>query len=97
VKTATNLRKSGIDVMGDIPWGTHVCQFYQTKEDLVDILVPYFKAGLESNEFCIWVTSGPLEVEDAKTSLGKAKSNLDDYIGKGQIDILDYRGWYIRR
>ena len=27
--------------MGDIPWGTHVCQFYQTKEDLVDILVPY--------------------------------------------------------
>jgi hypothetical protein len=24
VKTATNLRKSGIDVMGDILWGTHV-------------------------------------------------------------------------
>ena len=51
------LRKTGIDILGDVPWGTHFCQFYQTKEDLIDILVPYFKAGLENNEFCLWVTS----------------------------------------
>jgi len=43
-----NLRSSGIDIIGDVPWGTHFCQFYQTKEDLMDILVPYFKAGLEN-------------------------------------------------
>jgi len=46
-------RKSGIDILGDVPWGTHLCQFYHTKEDLIDILVPYFKAGLENNEFCM--------------------------------------------
>ena len=40
-----NLRKSGINAIGDFPWGTHLCQFYQTKEDLIDILVPYFKTG----------------------------------------------------
>jgi light-regulated signal transduction histidine kinase (bacteriophytochrome) len=45
-----NLRNSGIDFIGDVPWRTHFCQFYQTKEDLMDILVPYFKAGLENNE-----------------------------------------------
>ena len=95
METATN-RKSGIDVIGDIPWGAHICHFYQTKEDLVDILVPYFKAGLESNEFCIWVTSWPLEVESAKTFLRRVISDLDDYIGKGQIDVLDYREWYVR-
>ena len=27
-------RKSRIDIVGDINWGTHLCQFYQTKEDL---------------------------------------------------------------
>jgi len=43
-------RKTGIDVIGDVPWGTHLCQFYQDKRDLIDILVPYFKAGLENNE-----------------------------------------------
>lgn len=48
-------RKTGIDILGDVPWGTHFCLFYKTKEDLCDILVPYFKAGLENNEFCMWV------------------------------------------
>lgn len=36
------LRKFGIDIVGDVAWGTHFCQFYQTKQDLIDILVPYF-------------------------------------------------------
>ena len=62
-------RKTGINVVGDVPWGTHFCLFYQTKEDLIDILVPYFQAGLENNEFCMWITSAPLEVEEAKSAL----------------------------
>ena len=64
-----NVRRSGIDIIEDVPWGTHICQFYDKKDDLTDILVPYFKAGLENNEFCLWVTSQPLEVEDAKEAL----------------------------
>jgi len=36
------------------------------KEDLIDTLVPYFKTGLENNEFCVWILSEPLKVEDAK-------------------------------
>ena len=42
------LRNTGIRVLGSVPWGTHFCQFYRTRKDLLDILVPYFKAGLES-------------------------------------------------
>ena len=38
-----DLRKSGINLIGDTPWGTHFCQFYETKDDLIDILAPYFK------------------------------------------------------
>ncbi|NQT00384.1 MAG: MEDS domain-containing protein [Planctomycetes bacterium] len=50
------LRKTSIDVVGNVPWGTHFCQFYQTKEDLIGILVPYFKAGLEDNELRRYLT-----------------------------------------
>jgi len=71
-----SLRKSGIDIIGDIPWGTHICQFYQTKEDLMDTLVSYFKTGLENNEFSMWITSEPLEVEDAKEFLRVAVPDL---------------------
>jgi len=89
-------RKSGIDILGDIPWGTHLCQFYQTKGDLIDILVPYFKAGLENNEFCMWITSEPLITEEAEKSLRKAVKNLDKYIKRDQIEIMDYSQWYTK-
>jgi PAS domain S-box-containing protein len=89
-------RKTGIEIVGDAPWGTHFCQFYQTKHDLIDVLVPYFKAGLKNNEFCTWVTSEPLNVEDAKKALKKKVKGLDDYIEKGQIEILDYSQWYTK-
>jgi PAS domain S-box-containing protein len=85
-----NLRKSGIDIVGDVPWGTHFCQFYHNREDLRDILVPYFKAGLENNEFCLWITSYPLEVEEAKEALMGAVSDIDVYLEKGQIEILSH-------
>jgi PAS domain S-box-containing protein len=89
-------RKTGIDIMGAVPWGTHLCQFYQTKDDLIDILVPYFKAGLENNEFCMWITSEPLHVDEAKKALKKVLQNLDEYIKKGQIEILDSSEWYTK-
>ena len=43
---ATELRNTGISVVGDVPWGTHFCTFYETTQDLLDILVPFFKAEI---------------------------------------------------
>ena len=91
-----NLRNSGIDTIGDVPWGTHFCQFHQTKEDLMDILVPYFKTGLENNEFCIWITSKPSEVEKAKETLGRAVSDFETYLKNGQIEFVPYTQWYLK-
>jgi PAS domain S-box-containing protein len=91
------LRKTSIEAIGNVPWGTHFCQFYQTKEDLIEILVPYFKAGLENNEFCMWITAEPLDAIEARKELQKKVRNLDDYIKKGQIEILDYRQWYTKQ
>lgn len=91
---ASGLRKSGIDVLGAVPWGTHFCQFYETPHDLIEILVPYFKEGLEQNEFCMWVTSDPLRAEDAKAALRQAVPDLEGYLRQGQLEILDYSQWY---
>jgi PAS domain S-box-containing protein len=87
------LRRTGISAIGDIPWGTHLCQFYQDKQDLIDILVPYFRAGLENNELCIWVTSEPLGAGEAKAALAADLEDLDTYIATGQLEILDTE-WY---
>jgi len=87
-------RRTGIEGVGDVPWGTHFCLFYHITDDLIDILVPYFKAGLENNEFCMWVTSEPLSVDDATRALMEAVKEFDTYSKKGQIEILDYSEWY---
>ena len=89
------LRNSGVDVIGGVPWGTHFCQFYKTIQDLIDILVPYFKAGLESNEFCMWVTSEPLMVAEAEEAMRGAVSAFDEYMRQGQIEIIPYNEWYL--
>jgi signal transduction histidine kinase len=89
-------RKTGLPVLGDIPWGTHVCQFYHTKEDLIDILVPYFKAGLESHELCVWITSEPLCAQEAKEALAKSVAGLEEHIRSGQIEILSAGEWYLK-
>ena len=52
--------------------------------------------GLENNEFCLWVTSQPLEVEDAKEALRRAVSDLDSYLNIGQIEIISYTDWFIK-
>jgi len=46
--------KTGIEIVGDVPWLRHFCQFYRSRQDLIEMLVPYFKEGLEDNEFCMW-------------------------------------------
>ena len=52
---ASTLRLAGISVIGDVRWVTRVCYFYETRQDLPDTLVLYFKSGLENNEFRLWV------------------------------------------
>ena len=93
--SASDLRPTGIDVVGDAPWGTHFCQFYATKEDLADVLVPYFKAGLEADESCMWVTSPPLGVREAWDALAKAVPDLESYRARGRIEIIPHTEWYL--
>ena len=81
------LRKSGIGVMGDLPWGTHFCNFYETKEDLLETLVPFFKAGLENNEFCLWVIAAPITNAETTRLLQQAISDLEQHLAKRSMEI----------
>lgn len=67
---------------------SHVCHFYSDRQDLLDILIPFFKEGLEAGEFCLWGADEPLTKEDAMGELKKAVPNLEDYIDKGQLEIF---------
>src|SRR6266436_4214199 len=92
----TEMRKTGIDVVGDMPWGTHVCLFYETKEDLLGTLASYCKAGLESQEFCLWVVAEPVREEEARHALKQVVPDLDRYLADHSIDIVSAGDWYLQ-
>jgi DNA-binding CsgD family transcriptional regulator len=89
-------RRTGLGVLDDMPWGTHFCLFYETKEDLLDTVVPYFKAGLESNEFCLWAVAEPLTQEDASIALRQGIPGFDHRLAEGRIEILLGYEWYLK-
>jgi C4-dicarboxylate-specific signal transduction histidine kinase len=92
----TEMRRTGVDVVGDMPWGTHFCFFYETKADLIDTLVAYCKAGLESQEFCLWVVAAPVTEEDAGHALKQAVPDFDRYVGDHSIEIVSAHDWYLQ-
>src|SRR5688572_27536745 len=91
----TDLRPSGIEGLGDMSWGTHFCMFYDTKEDLLNVLLQYFKAGLENNESCLWVTPEPLSPEETKRAMRQAGLEFERHLAEGQIEIVSYKDLYL--
>jgi signal transduction histidine kinase len=85
---------SGVPGLGDVAWGTHFCHFYDSRDDLVDTLVPFFKMGLDNREACLWVASEPFGAADARAALGAVVPDLAERERRGQIEIIDHRDWY---
>jgi DNA-binding CsgD family transcriptional regulator len=91
-----SLRKTGLRVMGNMPWGAHICIFYETNEDLLDTAAAYFAAGLKSNEFCLWLISDPTTETNARDALRRAVPNLDQHLTVGQIEIIQMTKWFLK-
>jgi signal transduction histidine kinase len=87
---------SGIDVVGDMPWGSHFCLFYETKEDLLDTLISYCKTGLENDEFCLWVVAEPLTIQEAADAMKDAMPDFNRFRADSRIEIVSARDWYLQ-
>jgi C4-dicarboxylate-specific signal transduction histidine kinase len=91
----TALRNTGIEPVGEMPWGTHFCHFYETKDDLLETLLSFFKVGLEAGEFCAWVVSEPLTEEEVWQALARAVPGLGRYVSDQSIEVLKARDVYL--
>ncbi|MGP0090646.1 MAG: MEDS domain-containing protein [Xanthobacteraceae bacterium] len=88
-------RNTGISALEDLPWGAHFCVFYETIQDLLDIAVPYLKAGLEDKEFCLWITPTSLAKDEALGALRQAIGQLDRYLAEGSIEVVPHDEWFL--
>src|SRR5580704_17367527 len=90
------LRTTGIRVIDPIPWGGHICMFYETKLDLLDAAVSFFTAGFDSNEFCLWAVSPPITEAAAKAALRRNIPDFDRHLSDGRIELIDGTEWYLK-
>jgi len=87
------LRQTGIGLLGEVPWGTHICLFYETLQDLRDTEAVYFTLGLKNREFCLWVVHESIPIDKARDLLRESVPNLDRQLAAGHIEIVPGRHW----
>ena len=88
-------RESGIPAIDDLPWGSHLCQFYRHKQDLLEVVASYLARGLANNERCMWVIANPVIVEDCLGALRQVVPDVERRLQIGQLGILHHDGWYL--
>src|SRR3954462_4143982 len=85
------LSRTGISVLGDVPWGLHFSLFYQTHDDLLDVIVPYFAAGLEAHELCVWAPSAPAVERAVMDALRKRVPDFDRCLESRSFELFSYQ------
>ena len=88
-------RRVGIPGIDKLPWGEHLCVFFNTKDELLGLTVPFMQAGLEDNEFCMWITSDPVNEKDAFEALQAVLPNAHQYLAHRQLEIVPANQWYL--
>jgi DNA-binding CsgD family transcriptional regulator len=62
-------------ILSNVGHGSHLCAFYETKDDLIDLVLPFFDAGAARGELCVWMTPD-LATEEAKAIVAKHRIEL---------------------
>jgi signal transduction histidine kinase len=86
----------GIVGAPELAWGSYSCHFYASAEDLSDVLLPFFAAGVKNREACLWLTNEPLPAAEARYRLQAVVADLDERERRGQIEIVDLEEWFHR-
>ncbi|MGA7325758.1 MAG: MEDS domain-containing protein [Rhodomicrobium sp.] len=57
--------------------GKHVCAFYETKVDLIDLLLRFFDAGSNGDELGVWLVPDSLSMEEAVSISAVAERGVE--------------------
>lgn len=71
-----------------IQQGTQISAVYDDIEELTELLVIYFKQGIEHGEYCLWISPNELVTEKAKKELKKAGVDVEHYLASLQLEFL---------
>jgi len=65
--------------------GDHIGHFYQTREEWLDLLIPFLKTGLEEGDKCVYVMSREHNREEIQGTLEAQGMDPEKAISTGQL------------
>ncbi len=83
-----------IGVFDDVGWGNHICQLYDSDEDLIEVLIAYFRKGLERNALCLWLADMPLR-QRVMEALRGGIPLFDQRVEENQMQAIPHTEWYL--
>jgi len=89
-------RRTAVELVTEARAGSHHCLFYQSQDDLVDVLAGYFKSGIEKGESCIWVTADGGVEQKARDAISRKLSGRDARQAASNIEFVRCSDWYLR-
>jgi DNA-binding CsgD family transcriptional regulator len=67
-------------VLAGAKHGSHICAFYETHDDLIDLILPFFTARVDRGELCVWMMpDGVSEEARVRTSATLAERGIEPY------------------
>jgi DcmR-like sensory protein len=87
-------RPLGTPGAGTVRWGEHLCTFFTSPLELLNLQASYFKAGLEAGELCIWSIGGAVDETAALGRLKELVPQVEFYLAQQQLEIVPYQDWF---
>ena len=73
-----------------VAWGERLCHFYRSEEQLLGLLVPYFRQGLEHAERCLWIAGSTRASEKARQSIASLAARQHS---PEQLEVVEMDDW----
>ena len=70
------------------PQSPRISAIYKDIEELTELLVAYFKEGIERGEYCLWISPDKLTADRVKLEFEKAGLCVEHSLASSQLDIL---------
>jgi PAS domain S-box-containing protein len=90
-----NTINSDIDFTVDMPEGSYFSLLYDTDDEMAEVLLKFFDAGLKSNECCLLGLSDENHNKLALDILRGAGIDVDNYLKTGQIMLITCDECYV--
>lgn len=75
-------------LFSSVPQSNQISAIYGDIAELTELLIIYFKQGIETGEYCLWISSDERFAEETKNELKKSGIDVERFINSSQLEIL---------